>query len=278
MKKSLLFSLMAAGGVLMTGALPANARQLTRQEADSVCAATGTIWGDYIKKKVAGENPERTKEFLRGLEEAFNLMAGNDAYLEGLKQGMLIDSRLKQVETMGDFDINRERFAYYLVRAAEGKRSGFSTETADDYMNRLLTGISAETMRLEADKRFLAAEAERKGVEKMPSGLLFEVLEEGEGEETPGPDAMLLVKYTGAFVDGKVFNEDDKGATFNVPELIPGFREGAMKMKRKGKYRLVIPSEIGYGKRGVIGVIPPDAATVFTVELLDFRNPPETEQ
>lgn len=276
MKKSLLLSFAILMGALVVGVPSASAFELNRQEADSVCAAMGTIWGSQIKKKIAGEDPEKAKEYLRGIEDALKLIGNNDAYLEGLKQAVLIDSRIGQVEKMGGFDVSRERFAYYLLRASEGKRSGYSPSTAEDFMNGLMTRIAAETQRLEADKRYLASEAARKGVEKMSSGLLFEVLEEGEGDETPGSEAKLLIRYTGAFVDGKVFNEAGEGKVFSVSELIPGFREGAMKMKRKGRYRLVIPAEIGYGSAGVMGVIPPDAATVFTVELLDFNNPPKT--
>lgn len=53
--------------------------------------------------------------------------------------------------------------------------------------------------------------------------------------------------------------------------MIRGWDEGVAGMKIGGKRTLIIPADMGYGARGAGGAIPPNAALVFDVELLEVR-------
>ena len=104
------------------------------------------------------------------------------------------------------------------------------------------------------------------------SGLKYVDVVEGEGPAAvSGKD--VTVHYTGTFPDGKKFDssvDSKEPFTFKLGagRVIKGWDEGVAGMRIGGKRKLIIPSELGYGKKGAGGVIPPDAVLHFDVELL----------
>lgn len=258
----------------------AQAKELTRQENDSVASALATVWGSYMQNTARKQGHEVNQEYMRGVREALELAAKDDAYFQGLSEGLTIAKRLRQVEELGDFKVDMDRFTYKLQRTADGKTTGFTPESADSYLNRFISSRIEEARMVEGSSAYLDSVAQREGILKTPTGVLFEVITEGEGD-TPGPEDLVKVAYTGRLINGKVFNASPEGQplVMTVSQAIPGFGEGLQMMKRGGKYRVYIPSEQGYGSRGVPGVIPPDVATIFDVDMIDFRalTPEERE-
>ena len=110
--------------------------------------------------------------------------------------------------------------------------------------------------------------------EQSKSGLEWWVITDGEGgSENPIPTDKIMVHYTGWLEDGTKFDSSvDRGEpiTFNLNRVIPGWTEGVGRMCVGDKYKLRIPSELGYGSRGG-RTIPPDSTLIFDVELLDIN-------
>lgn len=91
------------------------------------------------------------------------------------------------------------------------------------------------------------------------------------------PGDTVSVHYTGKLEDGTVFDSSltrHKPIQFKlgVGQVIKGWDEGLMEMCVGEKRKLVIPSEMAYGKRGAGGVIPPDATLIFDTELMDIAK------
>jgi FKBP-type peptidyl-prolyl cis-trans isomerase len=104
------------------------------------------------------------------------------------------------------------------------------------------------------------------------SGLRYKLLRAGSGG-SPAAGAQVSVHYTGRFLDDQVFDSSvqrGQPASFRIGEVIPGWNEALLSMKKGEKRLLVIPPELGYGERGYPGAIPPYSFLVFEVELLGF--------
>lgn len=118
-----------------------------------------------------------------------------------------------------------------------------------------------------------AAELREGKIVTSASGLKYLDLVVGKGA-SPVKGQPVTVHYTGTLENGKKFDSSvDRGRPFTfvigVGQVIKGWDEGVMGMKVGGRRKLIIPPQLGYGARGVGGVIPPNATLLFDVELLD---------
>ena len=124
----------------------------------------------------------------------------------------------------------------------------------------------------ETGSKFLEANKKKPGVTTLPSGLQYEVITKGTG---PVPTATDTVKanYVGTLIDGKEFdNSYKRGEPITIPVngVIRGWTEALQLMPVGSKWKLYIPSDLGYGDRGAGGAIPGGAALIFEIELLDI--------
>ena len=123
-------------------------------------------------------------------------------------------------------------------------------------------------------QQFLEQNRQQPGVRVTPSGLHFQVLQEGTGA-TPGPEDQVTVHYQGELVDGTVFDSSyqrGEPITFPVRGVIAGWTEALQMMKVGGRYRLVLPPELAYGEQGAGGTIGPNETLVFEVELIGIAG------
>ncbi len=122
-----------------------------------------------------------------------------------------------------------------------------------------------------ASAKFLEENKKKPGVITLPSGLQYEIITKGTGAIPVATDT-VKTNYIGTLMDGKEFdNSYKRGEPIVIPVtgVIRGWVEALQLMPVGSKWKLYIPSELGYGDRGA-GTIPGGAALIFTIELLDI--------
>ena len=114
---------------------------------------------------------------------------------------------------------------------------------------------------------------------ELAGGLKYTDTKVGDGEEAK-KGYILSMNYTGWLykngAKGAQFDSSSKvGKPFTFKlgagQVIAGWDQGVAGMKVGGKRKLIIPSELGYGKKGAGKVIPADAELTFEVELLKIK-------
>ena len=125
----------------------------------------------------------------------------------------------------------------------------------------------------EEGEKFLAENAKKDGVQVTESGLQYSVIKEGTGKSPKATDTVVC-HYEGFLTNGTVFDSSiqrGEPAAFPLNAVIAGWTEGLQLMKEGGKTRFFIPYNLAYGEAGAAGAIPPYAALIFDVELLEVK-------
>ena len=187
------------------------------------------------------------------------------AYALGTSIGM-------QLRQMGAEELDINEFATGVGDALADKTAMEPAEiqaVINEYFNRKAEEQSRKAK--SAGEDFLAANAKKEGVVTLPSGLQYQVLREGNGKRPKATD-QVRCHYEGTLINGTVFDSSYKRgepAVFGLNQVIKGWTEGVQLMQEGAKYRFFIPYDLAYGESGAGQQIPPFAALIFDVELIE---------
>ena len=109
-----------------------------------------------------------------------------------------------------------------------------------------------------------------------PTGLTYIITRHGTGQLVKVGET-VLVHYTGLLGNGTKFDSSlDRGEPIafqlGAGRVIKGWDEGIARLRIGDQATLIIPSQLGYGAKGVGGVIPPDATLIFIVEVVGVKE------
>jgi FKBP-type peptidyl-prolyl cis-trans isomerase len=126
----------------------------------------------------------------------------------------------------------------------------------------------------------LAGTAVAEPMKVTPEGTRYRDIQTGSGE-VAAPGDIATMHFIG-WIDEhgrkgrELYNSRSEGTPLSfvigTPRVMPGWNDGIIGMQPGGKRLLLLPPAMGYGARGVQGVVPPNASLIFIIELLDLEK------
>lgn len=175
-----------------------------------------------------------------------------------------------------------------VSRGLRDALSGSKTAMTEDEMHAALQQLMTEVRGAQEAKShqegaparkdgeaFLAANKSKEGVQTLPDGLQYKVLQQGSGPKPTANDT-VTVNYRGTLINGKEFDSSYKRGqpiSFPVGGVIKGWTEALQLMPVGSKWQLYIPADLAYGDRGAGSDIGPGETLIFDVELLSIGEP-----
>jgi FKBP-type peptidyl-prolyl cis-trans isomerase FklB len=184
-----------------------------------------------------------------------------------------------QLANMGGQELNIDDFAQAVKDVLSGAELKIKSSDAQQIVQQFFAEQEQKIQQQrqeagkahkEAGEKYLAENAKKDGVITLPSGLQYQVLQEGNGKKPTAKDSVKC-HYEGFLIDGTVFDSSvqrGEPAVFGLQQVIAGWTEGLQLMQEGAKYRFFIPYRLAYGEGGAGASIPPYAALIFDVELI----------
>ena len=193
--------------------------------------------------------------------------------------GLGIGSQLK---SMGAESLNIDDFAQAIKDVLNDSELKISMADSQQIVQKFFQEQEAQQRaamaengkKLKAEgEAYLTENAKKDGVITTASGLQYTVIKEGTGKSPKATDTVVC-HYEGFLTNGTVFDSSiqrGEPASFPLNGVIAGWTEGLQLMKEGGKTRFFIPYNLAYGEAGAAGAIPPYAALIFDVELIEVK-------
>ena len=189
-----------------------------------------------------------------GIGRQLQDLCGEDLNLEDFAQAV------KDIYTGGELAIDEIEGQQMVIEYLQRRDAEKKAEQA-----------AAGEVAKKAGEDFLKENSKKAGIVTLPSGLQYMVIKEGTGRSPKATDNVKC-HYEGTLIDGTLFDSSKKRgepATFPLNGVIKGWTEGVQLMKAGATYRFFIPYDLAYGANGAGSAIPPYAALIFDVELIE---------
>jgi FKBP-type peptidyl-prolyl cis-trans isomerase len=183
-------------------------------------------------------------------------------------------AQMIKMNNLGDMNLSQILKGYKdYLKDADQFDQYFVNDRMNNFMGKRREAIGRENK--EKGEAFLEKISKEDGVVVTESGLMYKILQSGNGVFATSSRDTVTVNYTLTSVDGeKIESSLDMGEpiTFPLANVIPGWTEGMQLIDEGGKIMLYVPSNLAYGENGPNG---PNETLVFEVDLIEVKHASE---
>ena len=113
------------------------------------------------------------------------------------------------------------------------------------------------------------------GTDALASGVEIVMVRAGDSESYPKQSQSVAVHYDAYLPNGTLWDSSrrrEQPLRFRVGAgmVIPGLDEGVSQLSVGSRARIKIPAALAYGARGFPGLVPPNTAVEFDLEILEI--------
>ncbi len=248
--------------------------------ADSVSMAFGDLYGNGMGASLKQDSTIKMNDVLRGVEMILQADTANHGLMAGLQIGMQIMQMQQGIKQQYQIAINKRAFMEHFKKAllADSVMDQQQLMELQSKIEPMLQRAKAEAMATDpvaiknkkAGEAFVAKKAKDGSYTKTGSGLLYKVINEGNGANFTEND-VIMVNYRGTHIDGKEFDASKEPVAFRMSQVVPGFAEMLKLMKPGMKVEAILPADIAYGADGSSPVIGPNETLVFEIETVGVK-------
>lgn len=257
-------------------AMSSNAQSM-KTTADSVSYLIGVTMGNLAAQDLPQDINKDS--FMRAFEQT--LIESNDSSaLTGHLMATLIAGVISRAQEEYGLKIDLNRIVAEMKNTLEnGPLGNEEIEELKAKMNAIENRLKQEKLdalanspeaiaNKKAGEQFIAKKLMKKIYTHTQSGLLYRIIEKGEGE-TFGEYDSILTRYKGSLIDGTVVEFEEEGTAIIPSQVTAGCCEMLCMMKPGMKVEVIIPGDLAYGLEGNPNRgIGPNQTLVFTIETL----------
>jgi peptidylprolyl isomerase len=162
-----------------------------------------------------------------------------------------------------------------IIRNGQSAMAFKADQAAFDTLQRDAAVAISSRLKAKRDADIARIQEKYPGASVTPSGIYYVIQKEGTGDKVSSGKT-VSVNYKGMFLSGEVFDNSDLHGPLEFRtgsgQIIPGFDEAVLDMRRGEKRLVVLPPELAYGEQGAgNGAIPGNSFLVFEMELVQIQ-------